>query len=150
MLLCSNLEWRETSKVKKLLIFFVTFVITLSVNQTAFADESKNTSDESKDEVAQLIIKSQKEDIDNIVSSENRREYDKLDNLYKYKITGDKLSDSQMKELLEYKSEAVEKLKKELEEKKEKDESTFKEGSYILAFFFVVTGILLFIFTREE
>lgn len=124
-------------------MFFVTFVITLSVNQTAFADESK-------DEVAQLIIKSQKEDIDNIVSSENRREYDKLDNLYKYKITGDKLSDSQMKELLEYKSEAVEKLKKELEEKKEKDESTFKEGSYILAFFFVVTGILLFIFTREE
>ena len=81
MLLCSNLEWRETSKVKKLLIFFVTFVITLSVNQTAFADESKNTSDESKNEVAQLIIKSQKEDIDNIVSSENRREYDKKEDL---------------------------------------------------------------------
>jgi len=67
--------------VKKLLIFFVTFVITLSVNQTAFADESKNTSDESKNEVAQLIIKSQKEDIDNIVSSENRREYDKKEDL---------------------------------------------------------------------
>lgn len=93
MLLCSNLEWRETSKVKKLLIFFVTFVITLSVNQTAFADESK-------DEVAQLIIKSQKEEIDNIVSSYKSKEA--LEKLSEYKIDNEGLSTDKEKELIEW------------------------------------------------
>lgn len=130
--------------MKKLLIFFVTFVITLSVNQTAFADESKNTSDESKDEVAQLIIKSQKEDIDNIVNSGSRSVSYKINSLSKYKVDGEYLTAEQKSELLEYKSEAAKKLK----EQTKKDEKFYE---YL--FFYIGLAVLIMvilIFNKED
>lgn len=130
--------------MKKLLIFFVTFVITLSVNQTAFADESKNTSDESKNEVAQLIIKYQKEDIDNIVNSGSRSVSYKINSLSKYKVDGEYLTAEQKSELLEYKSEAAKKLK----EQTKKDEKFYEYLFFYIGL--VVLIMVILIFNKED
>lgn len=134
--------------MKKLLIFFVTFVITLSVNQTAFADEKesspKTTNENSQKEVSELIIKYQKEDIDNIVNSGSRSVSYKINSLSKYKVDGEYLTAEQKSELLEYKSEAAKKLK----EQTKKDEKFYEYLFFYIGL--VVLIMVILIFNKED